>query len=64
MFKPLRHARLYGYLEEREGKLYHPGGSRPVCSKQYAKRLVDNGWLSAKGNRYEITQAGVAAEQA
>lgn len=27
MQNPLRQARLYGYLIEREGALFHPGGS-------------------------------------
>ena len=65
MRKPLRQARLYGYLVEREGKLYHPGGgSNPVCGKSFARRMVDNGWLVGKGDRYEITSEGMKAEEA
>jgi len=34
MIRALRQAQLYGYLVARTGKLYHPGGSRPVWSVQ------------------------------
>ena len=55
----LRQAQLYGYLIDRTGRLYYPGGSHPVCSVQTAKEMVRAGWLVQRGDRYEITSAGL-----
>jgi hypothetical protein len=43
--RALRHAQLYGYLANRTGRLYYPGGSHPVCSEQTAHEMVRAGWL-------------------
>lgn len=32
MIKPLRLARVYGFLVERGDGVYHPGGTQPACS--------------------------------
>lgn len=63
MIRALRQAQLYGYLVARTGKLYHPGGSRPVCSAQTALKMVRAGWLAPRGNRYEITREGLRVQQ-
>ena len=55
----LRHARLYGYLVARTGRVYHPGGGRPVCSEQTALDMVRAGWLVRRGDRFEITPEGL-----
>lgn len=55
MQKPLRQARLYGYLIEREGALFHPGGSHPLCSAGMTRRMIEAGWLVKAGDRYELT---------
>ena len=55
--KALRHAQLYGYLTNRTGRLYYPGGSHPVCSEQTAHEMVRAGWL-VRG-RYKITPMGL-----
>jgi hypothetical protein len=61
--KALRHAQLYGYLINRTGRLYYPGGSYPVCSEQIAHEMVGAGWLVRRGGRYEITPAGLQVFQ-
>ena len=38
MLKPLRLARVYGFLVERRDGLYHPGGSQPSCSIELARK--------------------------
>jgi len=38
-------AQLYGHLIDRTGRLYYPGGSRPVCSVQTAQEMVRSGVL-------------------
>jgi hypothetical protein len=55
----LRQAQLYGYLVARTGRVYYPGGSRPVCSGQTALEMVRAGWLVRRGDRYEITPEGL-----
>jgi hypothetical protein len=55
--RALRQARLYGYLINRTGRLYYPGGSHSVCSEQTAHEMVIAGWLVRRGGRYEITCA-------
>jgi hypothetical protein len=57
--RALRLARLYGYLVARTGRVYYPGGSRPVCSVQMALEMVRSGWLVRRGDRYEITPEGL-----
>jgi hypothetical protein len=57
--RALRQARLYGYLIDRTGRLYYPGGSHPVCSVQTALEMVRAGWLIRRDGRYEITPAGL-----
>ena len=58
----LRQACLYGYLMERNGSLYHPGGSHPVCSEAFGLSIVRLGWLKPNFSRYEITPEGKRAE--
>ena len=57
--RALRHAQLYGYLINRTGRLYYPGGSHPVCSEQTAHEMVIAGWLVRRVGRYEITPVGL-----
>jgi hypothetical protein len=57
--KALRQAQLYGYLIDRTGRLYYPGGSHPVCSVQTAQEMVRAGWLVRRDGRYEISPAGL-----
>jgi hypothetical protein len=63
MIRALRQAQLYGYLVARTGKLYHPGGSRPVCSALTALKMVRAGWLAPRGDRYEITREGLRVQE-
>ncbi|WP_247551715.1 hypothetical protein [Bradyrhizobium sp. 138] len=44
MLKPLRLARVYGFLVERRDGVYHPGGSQPACSLVWRRR-----WLKVAG---------------
>jgi hypothetical protein len=57
--RALRQAQLYGYLIDRTGRLYLPGGSHPVCSVQTAKEMVRAGWLVQRDGRYDITPDGL-----
>src|SRR5215471_13819096 len=57
--RALRQAQLYGYLINRTGRLYYPGGSRPVCSVQTAHEMVRAGLLVRRDERYELTQEGL-----
>jgi len=57
--RALRQAQLYGYLVARTGRVYYPGGSRPVCSVQTALEMVRAGWLLRRGDRYEVTPEGL-----
>ena len=57
--RALRQAQLYGYLVARTGRVYYPGGSRPVCSVQTALEMVRARWLVRRGDRYEITPEGL-----
>jgi hypothetical protein len=61
MHRALRQARLYKYLVVRNDRLYHPGGSHPVCSLMTALEMVRSGWLRVRGGRYEITPYGLDA---
>lgn len=58
----LRQACLYGYLIERNGSLYYPGGTQRVCSKALGSAVVQLGWLNQNFGRYEITPEGKRAE--
>jgi hypothetical protein len=57
--KALRQAQLYGYLIARHGRLYHPGGNRPLCSVQLSKQIVRSGWLRFGSGKYELTPEGL-----
>jgi hypothetical protein len=57
--RALRQAQLYGYLINRTGRLYYPGGTHPVCSVQTAHEMVRAGWLVHRDGRYEITPVGL-----
>lgn len=61
MLKPLRLARVYGFLVERRDGLYHPGGSQPSCSMELARKMVEGGWLVKHGQQYEPTEQGLKA---
>ena len=58
MLRALRQAQLYGYLIARNDRLYHPGGSHPVCSVLTAKEMVGSGWLTLQDGRFEISPEG------
>ena len=45
MRNALRQAWLYGYLVDLNNMLFIPGGSHPVCTKAFALRMVEVGWL-------------------
>jgi hypothetical protein len=57
--RALHLAQLYGHLIDRTGRLYYPGGSRPVCSVQTAQEMVRSGVLVQRDGRYEVTQEGL-----
>jgi len=57
--RALRQAHLYGCLISRTGRLYYPGGNRPVCSVQTAEEMVRAGLLVQHDGRYEITHEGL-----
>jgi hypothetical protein len=60
--RALRQAQLYGYLVARNGRLFHPGGSHPVCSLQAGRETVRSGWMRIRdGGLYEITPKGLRA---
>jgi hypothetical protein len=63
MLKPLRLARVYGFLVQRGGGVYHPGGSQPACSTGLAQQMVEGGWLVKHGERYEPTEQGLQAAE-
>lgn len=63
MLKPLRLARVYGFLVEREAGVYPPGGSQPACSLGLAQKMVEGGWLMKHGQRYEPTEQGLMAAE-
>lgn len=63
MIKPLRLARVYGYLVQRSDGVYHPGGSHPACTTSLAGRMVKGGWLVKYGDRYEPTEQGLRAAE-
>jgi len=55
MQNPLRQAQLYGYLIERDGALFHPGGTHALCGPGMTRRMIKAGWLTKTGDRYELT---------
>jgi hypothetical protein len=55
----LRQAQLYGYLVARTDRLYHPGGTRPLCGLQTAHEMVRQELLVIRNGRYEITPKGL-----
>jgi hypothetical protein len=61
MRRALRQAQLYGYLVTRTDRLYHPGGSQPLCALQTAREMVRAGWLVVRNDKYEITPDGLRA---
>ena len=63
MLKPLRQARVYGFLIERSDGVYHLGGSRPACSMALARKMVEGDWLVKIGFRYEPTEQGLRAAE-
>src|SRR3954464_9967721 len=63
MNRPLRLARVYGFLREGRDGLYHPGGGRPLCTMALARKMVEGGWLERHGQRYELTEHGRQAAE-
>jgi hypothetical protein len=61
MLRTLRQVQLYGYLNARSDRLYHPGRNHPVCSLHTAQEMVRCGWLVLRDGRYEITTEGLRA---
>ena len=61
--RALRLAQLYGHLIDRTGRLYYPGGSRPICSVHTAQEMVRAGLLVRRDGRYEVTQEGLRVLQ-
>lgn len=55
MVKPIRHVQLYGYLVERNRKLFHPRGTQPLCGAEMASQMIEAGWLVKTGDRYVLT---------
>ncbi|QQN62199.1 hypothetical protein JIR23_21680 [Bradyrhizobium diazoefficiens] len=62
MRRVLRQARLYGYLQAREGRLFHPGGNKALCRIATAEAMERARWLKRQAGRYEITPEGSSAE--
>jgi hypothetical protein len=63
MRKALSHAFTWGYLTERDGKIYSGASDeKPVCAKATASTLVQRGWLKPWRSRYEITREGKRAQ--
>lgn len=61
MRRVLRQARLYGYLQAREGRLFHPGGNKPLCRVETAEAMARAGWLKREADRYAFTPEGASA---
>lgn len=61
MRRVLRQARLYGHLQARNGRLFHPGGNKPLCRVEMAEAMVRAGWMKPEADRYEITPEGASA---
>lgn len=54
-------ARLYEHLQARDGRLFHPGGNKPLCRVEMADEMVRAGWMKREADRYEITPEGASA---
>jgi hypothetical protein len=63
MNRPLRLARVYGFLLEGRDGLYYPGGGQPVCTLALAQKMVEGGWLERHAQRYASTQQGLQAAE-
>lgn len=63
MLKPLRLARVCGFLVQRGNGFYHPGGNQPACTTGLARKMVEGGWLVKHGERYEPTEEGLRAAE-
>lgn len=61
MRRVLRQARLYGQLQARDGRLFHPGGNKPLCRVEMAEEMARAGWMKREADRYEITPEGASA---
>jgi hypothetical protein len=61
MRRVLRQARLYGYLQARGGRLFHPGGNKALCRVEAAEEMARAGWLKRDVDRYDITPEGASA---
>jgi hypothetical protein len=62
MLRILRQARLYGHLQARDGRVFHPGGNRSLCRVETAEAMALAGWLRRNADRYVITPEGALAE--
>jgi hypothetical protein len=62
MRRVLRQARLYGRLQARDGRVFHPGGNKGLCRIDTAEAMVCAGWLKRDADRFVITPEGVSAE--
>src|SRR3954447_22213923 len=63
MKRPLRLARVYGFLLAGKDGLYYPGSGQPICTMAVARKMVEGGWLERHGERYEPTQQGLQAAE-
>lgn len=45
MRRLLRQARVYGYLQALEDRLFHPGGTKSLCRVETAEEMARAGWL-------------------
>jgi hypothetical protein len=63
MNRPLRLARVYGFLLAGKDGLYYPGSGQPICTLALARKMVEGGWLERHGERYEPTQQGLQAAE-
>ena len=62
MRRVLRQARLYGHLQRRDGRVFHPGANKPLCRIETADTMARAGWLKRDADRYVITSEGASAE--
>jgi hypothetical protein len=63
MNRPLRLARVYGFLLGGKDGLYYPGSGQPICTMAVAQKMVEGGWLERRGERYELTEHGRQAAE-
>ena len=57
MRRVLRQARLYGHLQSRDGRVFHPGANKPLC-----REMACAAWLKRDGDRYVIRPEIASAE--